>query len=120
MIENLLDTSILIDIWRNGDGRWKILDNCLNYISTVTYIEFLQGAKHNQKAKAEKFLQQYIHVPINPAICSSAIELIRRYAQTEGLRLADSLIAATCLENDYNLLTLNRKHFQSIADLRLI
>lgn len=37
-----------------------------------------------------------------------------------SLRLADSLIVATCIANDCNLLTLNRKHFQNIDSLNLI
>jgi len=89
-------------------------------ISSVTYIEFLQGANLRQKKKANDFLGAFDHLRIDPSVCDIAIDLIDKHSQYDGLRLADALIAATCLENDLDLLTLNRRHFEKISALRLI
>lgn len=119
MISTLVDTSMLIDIWRRGD--WvETLENTLNHISTVTYIEFLQGASFKQIERVEEFLKGYVHLPIDSRVCELAIALIRNHAHTDGLRLADALIAATCIEHELYLLTINRKHFRAIDGLKLI
>ena len=116
----LVDTTILIDIWRKGSSQWPELDHSSNHISTVSYIEFLQGANRREKEKSIEFLDQYDHIRLDRAISDTAIELIEKHSETDGLRLADALIAATCLVHDLDLLTLNRRHFQKIADLKLI
>jgi len=43
--------------------------------------------------------------------------LIETHALSEGLRLADALIAATALEHQLTLLTGNIRHFNPIATL---
>lgn len=116
----LIDTTILIDIWRKGASQWPELDDNSNHISTVGYIEFLQGANRREKEKSIEFLTQYNHIRLDSATCDTAIELIEKHSETDGLRLADALIAATCLVHDLDLLTLNRRHFQKIANLKLI
>lgn len=116
----LVDTTILVDIWRNGASQWPELEPASNHISTVSYIEFLQGSNRRDKEKTIKFLDHYGHIRLDHSTCDTAIELIRKHSETHGLRLADSLIAATCLVHDLDLLTLNRRHFQKIANLKLI
>ena len=116
----LVDTSVLIQIWRNPKSRPDVLDNSLISISSITYIEFLQGANLKQKRKAKNFLRDFEHIRLDHAICDTAIDLIDRHSQYDGLRLADALIAATSIVNDLDLLTLNRRHFAKIKALKLI
>lgn len=116
----LVDTNVLIEIWRSGYEGWEILGFSSNYVSTVTYIEFLQGANSRQRTKAEKFLVGFEHLRIEPAVCDTALELIRKHSERDGMRLADALIAATCLEHELILLTTNRRHFEPINGLKLI
>jgi predicted nucleic acid-binding protein len=40
-----------------------------------------------------------------------------RYAQSHGLHVFDSLVAATALEQDLTLVTKNRRHFAMIDEL---
>lgn len=42
------------------------------------------------------------------------------YSKSHGLMLADAVIAATCLEHDLQLITLNVKDFRFIKGLTLI
>jgi len=52
-------------------------------------------------------------------ISERASSLIEAY-KSHGLQIADSLIAATALELDCELATINRKDFRFIEDLRLV
>ena len=47
----LVDTTILVDIWRKGFSQWTELDLSSNHINTVSYIEFLQGANRRDKKR---------------------------------------------------------------------
>lgn len=116
----LLDTNVLVVSWRNSDVRLPQPNNVSKCINSVTYIEFLQGANKRQRPKAKRFLGDYEHVRLDANICDMAIDLIEKYSHSDGLRLADALIAATCLVLDMDLLTFNRRHFRKIADLKLI
>ena len=116
----LIDSSVLVDIWRNGKSKWPELETGSNHINTVSYIEFLQGANSRQKKETVELLNSYDHIRLDEAISELAITLIDKHSETDGLRLADALIAATCILHDLSLLTLNRRHFQKIAKLKLI
>jgi len=116
----LLDSSVLIDIWRKGESGWPVLETSSNYVSTISYIEFLQGANRRQKKDALGLLNRYDHVRLDAATSDAAVALIDKHSETDGLRLADALIAAACLVHDLDLLTLNRRHFQKIVNLKLI
>lgn len=116
----LLDTDVLIQAWRKHASIPSILDERITVISTISYIEFLQGVNHRQKSDAREMLSKYEHVRLNSSICEKAVELIDIHSHTDGLRLADSLIAATAIVLNLELLSLNRRHFQNIADLKLI
>jgi predicted nucleic acid-binding protein len=55
-----------------------------------------------------------------PNISVRAIGLIRLYSNTNGLLLADALIAAVCLENDLTPVTYNASDFRYIQNLKLL
>lgn len=116
----LLDTNVLVVTWRNPGIRPSQQDKVVECINSVTYIEFLQGANKRQSSKAKSFINNYEHIRLDSSICDKAIDLIGTYSHSQGLRLADALIAATCLVLDLELLTFNRRHFQKITNLKLI
>lgn len=58
-------------------------------------------------------------MPITPAICQRAVELIDRLALSHGMRLADALIGATAIEHQATLITANVKHFGAINGLNI-
>jgi predicted nucleic acid-binding protein len=45
--------------------------------------------------------------------------LIDEHALSDGVQLADALIAATALEHDLTLLTGNQRHFTAIVQLKI-
>ncbi len=116
----LLDTNVLVVTWRNPEIQFYAPNNVSKSINSVTYIEFLQGVNKRQSTKAKTFLNTFEHIRLDGNICDKAIELIEKHSHVDGLRLADALIAATCLILDLDLLTFNRRHFQRIANLKLI
>lgn len=91
-------------------------------ISTITYLELAQGCRSKeelQRAKRGLEKKQTEIIPITPAICERAMALIDALALSEGLQLADALIAATALERGMVLLTANTRHFRAVKDLQL-
>jgi predicted nucleic acid-binding protein len=58
-------------------------------------------------------------VPLSDEVGRRAYELVKAYAKSHGLLVFDSLIAATAIENGLTLVTLNRKHYQMIDDLKV-
>jgi tRNA(fMet)-specific endonuclease VapC len=118
-VELLLDTNILM-IWRGDAQLDKEIAAFACGIDTVVYLEFLQGAMKRELAKTDKFLKRFELISFSPTITFSAIRLVRTYAHSDGLRMPDALIAATALENEIPLLTLNTKDFDFIDGISLI
>lgn len=91
-------------------------------ISIITYMELLQGALNsNHQQIVRKFLKSYnfIILNINEAIGHRASIYIEAYSLSHSMVLADSLIAATAIENNDTLCTANIKHFKFIPDISI-
>jgi predicted nucleic acid-binding protein len=58
-------------------------------------------------------------VHIDASIGQLAYDLLKRYANSDGLRTFDSLIAATAIMQGLELVSRNRKHFAMMEGLRL-
>jgi predicted nucleic acid-binding protein len=91
-------------------------------ISTITYMEMAQGCRSRQElanAKRGLALARTEIVPLTPAISERAMRLIDDHAMSDGLQLADALIAASAIEHGFTLLTGNARHFNAIEALKL-
>ena len=91
-------------------------------ISTITYLELAQGCRSKQElatAKRGLALGGTEIIPLTPAISERAMRLIDEYTLSDGLQLADALIAATAIEHGFTLLSGNIRHFGSIEVLKL-
>lgn len=117
----LLDSDVLIWHTRGHEQAKARLAQIHPWqISTITYLELAQGCRNKeelQRAKRGLALKKTEIIPITPAICECAMALIDAYALSEGLQLADALIAATALEHGLTLLTGNTKHFSAMPGL---
>jgi len=120
MAEYLLDLNILTAVFK-GDMRIRLEIESLDAaIETVVYLELIQAAKNNVQAeRIEKYLTGFELIHFDNKISQSAIALMRIYSKSFGLKLPDSIIAATCLENNLTLITLNPKDFRFIEGLKL-
>ena|SRR5882724_9024853 len=121
MTDSLIDTNVFSRIFK-GDAAVKgFVESLAAVIDTTVYIECLQGSKSNrEKQIVEGYLARFPLYPLMPSISVRAIDLIRTYSNTNGLLLADALIAAACLENDLNLVTYNISDFNYIPALKLL
>ena len=119
----LVDTDVLIWHLRGYQQATQKLDSFpALIISAVTYMALLQGLRSKAEMKA---LQQSLtmrhtqRLPLTPAITERATSLMEGMVLSDGLQMADALIAATALEHQLPLLTGNVKHFAAIATLRV-
>ncbi len=112
----IIDTCILIDVLKG-----KItLDTQYAYVTDVIAIELLQGVKNKiEMEKAKKLLVSFDTLPMPQEISILAKELIVRYALSHSLKLADALIAASCLIYDLPLWTYNVKDFAYIEGMKI-
>lgn len=96
----LIDTDILIDVARNIQNAVTRLDyeeKKTNIgISVVTQMELIVGCKNKRELSAlDKFLDRFDVIPLNTDISGAAVDLLRDCRLSQGLLIADALIAAT-------------------------
>ena len=119
----IFDTDLFIWVQRGDERAAALMDNSSErYVSLITYMELLQGAKDKAQLKLnQSFLRamRFQTLPLTENIGHRAAIYIEEYALAHGLRLADALIAATATEYNVTLATGNTKHYRAIADLEL-
>jgi tRNA(fMet)-specific endonuclease VapC len=83
-------------------------------------MELIVGARDKRDlAMIDGFLSTYPVIPLSESIGTEAYRLLKSYAKSHGLHVFDSLVAASAIEKDLTLVTLNRKHYQTIDGLKL-
>ena len=118
----LVDTDVLIDVSRNNDAAIDFLVQLGDSwsISIITALELVVGARNKKEvAQIDQLVAAYSAIPLTAEIGNSAYGLLRKFAKSHGLRVFDSLIAATAIEENLTLLSKNKKHFQMIGNLNL-
>ena len=111
-VELLVDTDVLIDHLR-GLRRLSAAGRAVG-VSVVTRYELFAG--RDEPGRLRRFLSPMIELPIDAAIAELA-GLTRRET---GLATPDALIAATALTHRIPLMTRNRRHFERVAELRVV
>lgn len=117
----LVDTDVFIWFLRGNSKAAKTLELLDNiFISTVTYIELVQGMRNNEELRVLRSSVKELNIeifPINELISMRASFYIEEYFLSHNIRLADALIAATAVLHGKDLLTGNSKHYKMIKDL---
>lgn len=110
--EVLIDSDVLIDHLR-GDRR---LSTDLQHlgVSVVSRCELFAG--RDDPDRLRRFLAAMIDLPIDVTIA----EFAGRTRRDTAIATPDALIAATALTHRIPLMTRNRRHFDRVADLRVI
>jgi predicted nucleic acid-binding protein len=119
----IFDTNILIYADRGVlSAKELIMNTPQRSISAVTYMEYVPFCRNKQELaifeKMLKALQFTIH-EIDDAISYHARQLVRQFALSHSMEMADALIAATALAHNELLSTSNTKHFDHIDGLQL-
>jgi predicted nucleic acid-binding protein len=76
------------------------------------------GLSARERQEVEDLLARYRLVPVDDAIADKYRFLMKKY-ESQGLRQADAIIAATAWQLDIPLLTRNQKHFRMITEIEL-
>ena len=114
------DTDVMIDYFDESNSRHirtaSILEKEIKLdnivLTAVTKMELLLGATNkNDLSKIVKEINRFNIALINDEISIKALELVQKYSLSHGLRLPDSLIAATSLVSGLELFTHNRKDY---------
>jgi Predicted nucleic acid-binding protein, contains PIN domain len=119
----IIDTDVIIWELRGNKKAQTIIHECIPFsISVVTYIELIQGMR--DKTEMNSFIKQLskwdVDVKqISEDISTRAMIYIEQYALSHSMELADSLIAATCINESEVLLTANEKHYRHIPNIQI-
>lgn len=120
----LIDTSILIDHLRKPQkDKTTFYQLSTKYdfvISAVTEFEFSIGSSPANRQFTEKLLAGLPVLPFDSACVKSASKIYQDLkARNQLISLPDIFIAATALTHDFQLLTLNHKHFERVSSIKL-
>lgn len=118
----LVDTNIAIGYIGNRLNVQSMdkLDNLFNnqfHLSAINKIEML-GYPDLNKNEEKKFKLLINHSIMHP-IDDKTIEMTINIRKKNRIKLPDAIIAATCLTNGLDILTLNTKDFEGIEGLKV-
>ena len=119
----IVDTDVLI--WYARENQHAIdLIHALNgfSISVITYMEIVQGARDKEELKHFKKALSTLNasvVQINEMISTRAMFFVEQYALSHSMELADALIGATAVVNQWPLITGNEKHYKHLPDIKI-
>lgn len=119
----LVDTCVFISAFRGNAKAVKLLTELKGKIavSSITIMELYLGAKTAQRKKE---LSQHISkLPVchlTTEVSVKAMAMIKRYVTSRRtVGIPDCIIASTAIENNYPLVTYNKKDFDFIHGLDL-
>jgi predicted nucleic acid-binding protein len=115
--EPLIDTDVWIDYLRGHPQAVKFVAALPEraWISAVSVAELHAGVREGAEREALAQLISSLEVADLTSEIATRGGLLRRdYGRSHGVGLNDALIAATALEHDLQLLTLNVKHYPAL------
>jgi predicted nucleic acid-binding protein len=119
----LFDTNIFIYANKNIETAQQLIFNSdAKAISAVTYMEYVPFCRNKKELLSfEKLLKTYEFTiyDIDAAISSQARQIVKDFALSHSIEMADALIAATALFHNEILCTSNAKHFLPMNGLML-
>lgn len=115
----LFDTSLLIEYVRKQKKEqtlfYRLSTEYTLYIAAITEYEFLLGRNPANAAFSDKLLQQVTVLPMDSRVARLSVEIYRSLKQKNALiGTNDIFIAATALQFEIPIATLNRKHFSRV------
>ena len=119
----LVDTDVLVWYMRGNQKAKKVIDKVgAFYISSVNYMELLQGIRNKEELRSLRhFLRQreiqIVH--ISEEVSQKVLNYMEEYSLSHNLRMADAMIAATALILGVRLLTANSKHYVPIKGIQI-
>ena len=119
----LFDTDVLIWVFRGNSKAAKWIEGAEDrFLSVISYMELLQGARDKQEVRTIKaFLADagFQMSPLSENIGHRASIYMEEFGLKAGMSIADALLAATAVENHLALCTANQRHYRGISELQL-
>jgi hypothetical protein len=116
----LLDTDVLIDYFRGISGAVTFIQEESERLvfSVITTAEIYAGARATETAHFDDFFSFFPIIPITSHIAKTGGLLKSEYGPSHNVGIADALIAATAIEENLNLISLNVKHYPMFEHLQ--
>jgi predicted nucleic acid-binding protein len=114
----LLDTNVLVDLLRDRPGARAFFEALPRgvAVSVLSEAELYAGARHDREREVlASLLASYERLPLTSEIARQGGAWRRQWGPSHGTDLVDALIAATALEHDLPLLTLNVRRFPMLT-----
>jgi len=112
----LVDTDALIWNLRGNAHAAELLDTAAPFtLSAVTYMELVQDVRDKSELQVLRQAIPYWTADIqaiDPDISARAMYQVESHALSNGMQMADALIAATALSLGVPLLTANGRHYR--------
>lgn len=119
----LCDTNILIEYYKNNAAvlsQLKTIGASNIAISVITKAELFYGARDKQELiKIERHLSLCHCYQLDTSISILFNDLMKSYALSHRVSIPDMLIAATAIQYNIPLYTLNKKDFRFITNIQL-
>ena len=120
----IFDSDVMIWAFRGNRRALKAIDDAdTRSISSVTYMELLQGVRNKvEMREMKRFLSKlsFSTMPITANISSRAVAIMEETALKSDLGVCDALIFATACETGETLISGNKKHFKEVALLNAV
>lgn len=114
----IYDTDVMIWAFRGNRRALKAIDDAADRaISSVTYMELLQGVRNKDEMREmKKFLSRlsFATISVTANISNRAMTIMEETALRSDLGVCDALIFATACETGDVLLSGNKKHFKEV------
>jgi tRNA(fMet)-specific endonuclease VapC len=120
------DTGIFIEHLRARDKLsttlYKMADGTEIFLSAVTLYELHMGATTPEKKNdVNAITESFITLPFTDHVAEKAASIYHVLrTRNQMIEFRDIFIAATCLVHDLPIVTLNKKHFKRIDDLKIL
>jgi len=117
----LVDTDVLVDFLRGQPKAVAYVEAHATRIilSSIVVAELYAGVKGEAEETAlVDFIALFRIIPVTREIAQAGGIYKRDYGKSHGVGLADAILAATAMEKDAELKTLNTKHYPMLKGVR--
>ena len=117
----LVDTDVLVDFLRGHDGAVRFVGSHATEIvlSAISAAELYAGYRDDQELEQlDEFIGIFEVIPATQAIAREGGRYKNLYHKSHGVGLADGIIAATAVLHNFELKTLNTKHYPMLKSIK--
>ena len=116
----LIDTDVLVDFLRGFPLAIEYIKTHSEdiIISAISVAELYAGVKDSEREQLDALISLFEVIPATKEVAVTGGLLKQQYFKTHGVGLADAIIAATSINLNATLKTLNIRHFPMLKGLK--